>query len=153
MVPDDIKPSMALLAGCAYQIIGLDEMIKKDLVDYFRNVESLIYMKQTKKSVKEIDLKANILILENECTQFFDKLSQSAIFDQQYYEQYIMNGSNALYMFCVSGSSTNIKPEMLIDLYMSKNEKEIPSYDIERLDMFSFEDKYISMSCNKEGLL
>lgn len=154
MMPDDAKPSMSLLTAATYRIELMDKGVAADAERFFRENESIIYVKQTKKSQKEIDLKKEIPALCADYDAFNESIANICTHDIEYEKRYIcMHDANCgnshtgtgedgcIYMLCKAGSVLNIKPEMFFDAY-GRNVK----YQIMRLDMFAGEDRYISMS-------
>ncbi len=146
VMPDDVKPSMALLAGASYMIEFSDITIANKIKAFFDAGNELVYIKETKKSSKEIDLKANIYIVEDDYKKFAKKTNEYAICDSVYEERNLEIKDGNLYMLCTAGSSLNIKPEMLVELYEKSTGISAGSYDITRIDMFLHDEKYISMS-------
>lgn len=142
IMPDDIKPSMSLLSAASYRI----EMDSRDIASnaerFFADNESIIYIKETKKSQKEIDLKKEIPVLSADYNIFTDKMNELCTYDSEYETRYIdAAAANCIYMLCRSGSVLNIKPEMFFDIY-----KKDADYQIMRLDMFTGDSGYVSMS-------
>ncbi len=142
IMPDDTKPSMSLLGAASYRVELFSEDAVKDVERFFYGNESIVYIKETKKSKKEIDLRKEIPILSADYNVFSDEMSKICIYDHDYEKKYIDAGEKGcIYMLCRAGSVLNIKPEMLFDIY-----GKITGYQIMRLDMLSGEDKYVSMS-------
>ena len=165
IMPDDTKPSMALLAAASYAISFNNVDAAKDIAEYYNNNPQIIYEKTTKKSVKEINLKEGIYMLATDAAEYYEKVSAISKTDSEYESEYIkmMDCTNPLYMICSSGSSLNIKPEMLIEAYEKETGSIIGDYDIIRLDMYAANENvkqsanddnacviiYESMSCGK----
>ena len=142
IMPENIKPSMSLLSAASYMIDTSDSDAAADIEKFFNENDSIIYIKETKKSSKEIDLKKEIPVLASDYDTFSHMLSEIAVNDSEYEKKYIDTGKKGcIYMLCKAGSVLNIKPDMLFEVY----QKEI-DYQIMRLDMYSGEGRYVSMS-------
>lgn len=149
VLEDSAKTSMALLNAASYAIRGLDRKEMECLIDYFNKAESIIYYKETKKSVKEINLKDQIIAV---CDGFseYEKATKDLFVRDEKYDREYCSFPDALYLICPSGSENNIKPEMFIEAYYKSEKTEYDKYSFEvvRTDMFYKTDKYISMSVN-----
>ena len=148
VLPEKIKPSMSLLAACSYELYNMDPSLIADVISYYKEAEEIIYVKQTKKSVKEIDLKAGILAISDNIDDFISVLDPLSVNDVMYLSENVPD-RNGLLIMCLSGSELNIKPEMLIEKYAeSRGIEQINAYeyDLERIEMYGKEDKYISLS-------
>lgn len=143
IIPDDTKPSMSLLSAASYRISFDDKKSAEDVEEFFDRSETIIYIKETKKSKIEIDLKKEIPVLSADYGVFENTLSKICIINNRDYEKKYIDteNKNCIYMLCKAGSVLNIKPEMLFDVYGKTME-----YQIMRLDMFSGENNYVSMS-------
>lgn len=149
VLKDDAKPSMSLLSATSYVVYGLTEEYVKGIVDYYNNSDSIIYVKQTKKSSKDIDLKQGFMVVARGYDKYAELSDRYAIRDAEY-EDLMAKDDKALYLLCHSGSDNNIKPDMLLEAYSKyiEPEKEFNKYtfDIVRTDMFYGSDRYISMA-------
>jgi len=148
ILDDTVKPSMSLLTACSYVITGMSEDIRKDIVKFFNENDKVIYMKETKKSVKEINLKEGIYVVADGYSDYCvlaDKIAKR----DGIYEKIMSEKEDGLYILCKSGSDNNIKPEMLLETYHNTKYPDTSydkyAYDIERTDMFCGE-KLCSMS-------
>lgn len=146
IMPDDIKPSMSLLSAATYRVEFEQTDIPGQIYDFFNENDELIYTKETKKSKKDIDLKANIPVIETSYELFAREMSSCAVFDYEYEKQYINDDMGCLYIMCTAGSALNIKPEMLIDAFCTQKGLGNIHYNIMRMDMYTYQNKYISMS-------
>lgn len=152
IMPDDTKPSMALLVAASYAVSFKNPDAAKDITGYYNNNPDIVFEKKTKKSVKEINLKDGIYIVSDNAADYYKRVGSISKTDIEYEQKYIdmMECRNPLYILCSSGSSLNIKPEMLIDAYGKSTGNEAGDYDIIRLDMYSSDGSvYESMSCGE----
>lgn len=146
---DNAKPSMSLLSAASYVIYGMEQDLAKSVVDFYNNESEIIYEKQTKKSVKEIDLKKNIYAaaVGYKC---YSELADRYVVRGKEYEEKMAYDEDALYVLCRAGSDINIKPEMLLETYYMRKEPDREydryAYDIVRTDMFYGDEKPVSMS-------
>ena len=121
LLPDDSKPSMAMLAGCDYLVA-----LKPDKVSVFRDRADMELVladflaqpeikvtKQTKRSEKEIDLRPNIYKMEVRENGFFYMLA--------------------------SASSNYTKPEMVTNTFFHWIGEELPefAFTVKRLEMYA----------------
>ncbi len=149
ILEDTAKTSMSLLTAASYVITGIDEKTCRDIVDYYNNNEQIMFEKQTKKSVKEINLKEGILALSYGFNAYDEAAEDFSVRDRAY-ERDNAEIDDGLYIFCLSGSETNIKPDMILESYHNHISPDTAfdkyAFDIMRTDMFYGTKKYISMS-------
>ena len=148
VLDDAAKPSMSLLTACSYVITGIPAETRKDIVKFFNENDKVVYMKETKKSVKEINLKEGIYIVADKYSKYCE-LADEITKRDVIYEKIMSEKEDGLYILCKSGSDNNIKPEMLLETYHNTinpdKEYDKYAYDIERTDMY-YGDKLCSMS-------
>ena len=111
-LPDDAVNAMSLVAACDYTIhlrpgypekLGMSEAeFMKGLVSYIEN-GNLEIVKKTKKGEKLMDLKP-------------------------YIYEYAVTEDNGIFLKLSSGSTTNIKPELVLEAYCRSMEKEYPAF-------------------------
>ncbi|MBQ7797196.1 MAG: DUF2344 domain-containing protein [Lachnospiraceae bacterium] len=111
-LPDDAVNAMSLVAACDYTIhlragyaekLGMtDAEFMNGLVDYITN-GNLEIVKKTKKGEKLMDLKP-------------------------YIYEYAVTTDHGIFLKLSSGSSTNIKPELVLEAYCKSMEKEFPAF-------------------------
>lgn len=147
--PDNVKPSMSLLRAASYVIYGMDPVQAVAVEEFFHSESEIRYEKQTKKSVKELDLKQGIYAVAAGYEKYCALAEALAVRDGEYERKMAYSG-DALYVLCKSGSDVNIRPDMLLESYSVKTEPECEynryKYDIVRTDMFYGDEKLISMS-------
>ncbi len=142
LLPDDSKPSMAMLAGCDYLVAlkpGKESVFRdrqkqeKVLGDFLAQPEILI-TKKTKRSEKLVDIRPNIYYLNTEIEQFQKSTGIEygpLCIDLQEYQPVI---------FCqlTAGSVLNIKPELVMQALCQF--MDVPydplDYQIHRLEMY-----------------
>lgn len=145
ILEDKAKTSMALLNACDYMITLKDgktfsdntesssSFSLKDTFTDFMNQDSILIVKKTKKSEKEIDLKPLILQYAFSKEEFEMKNGSSLPELNHEYDS-----EDELYLKLVSGSATNIKPELVLEAYMNYlnlNMKPF-SYQVHRIQMY-----------------
>lgn len=145
ILEDKAKTSMALLNACDYMITLKDgktfsdntepcsSFSLKDTFTDFMNQDSILIVKKTKKSEKEIDLKPLILQYAFSKEEFEVKNGSSLPELNHEYDS-----EDELYLKLVSGSATNIKPELVLEAYMNHlnlNMKPF-SYQVHRIQMY-----------------
>lgn len=119
-LPDDAKTAMSIIAAADYEV-GIKEGyeaygwdgIEEDLKRFF-DQETIMVLKKSKKSEREIDLKT--MIFDWKCTE-----------------------DHKLFLKLAQGSVNNLKPELLLETFYRFCEKEYSSYafDICRLEMYA----------------
>jgi radical SAM-linked protein len=141
-LPDDSKPSMAMLAGCDYVItlkpgVVSDfrdiKYVEKILADFLAQKE-IVITKKTKRSEKETDIRPNLYYVS--CgREVFQTMT-----GQVYKELCIDLETFAPVLFCqlTAGSVVNIKPELLLEAFC--HFADVPyqplDYQIHRLEMY-----------------
>lgn len=118
VLPEQAKNAMASVAAASYSIkmkegpfpiAGLEEKIQE-----FYSQDSIPYIKETKKSTVELDLKQGIYALRGE-------------------------DDGAIYMLVNASSSDNIKPTMVLEKFCAFAGVEIPAsaYQVTRLETYT----------------
>lgn len=142
LLPDDAKPSMAMLSGCDYVIT-----LKPDVQSPFRDREwtsakwkefqaqdTILILKKTKRSQKEVNIRPNIYYASGDRAEFEQMTGQS------YDNLCIDLDEFTPVLFCqlTAGSVVNIKPELLMQAfceYTGVNYEPL-MYQIHRLEMY-----------------
>lgn len=120
ILPDDVKNAMASVAAATYSVVWKEEFKPsfslKEKCDALLSMNEIPYLKITKKSEIQLDLKPGIYDLHED------------------------NG--VLYMMVDASSSGNIKPTMILELLYKMANQEMPEYawQITRLDTFAQDD-------------
>ncbi len=150
ILDDKAKTSMALLNACDYMITCKDgttfsenresgsEFILKDSFTSFMEQDTILVTKKTKKSEMEIDLKPFILNYGFSKDEFEAKTGELI---PELHNEY--DSDETLYLQLVSGSVTNIKPELVLEAYLNwlKVTLKPYSYQIHRIQMYFNEPK------------
>lgn len=144
ILEDKSKTSMALLNACDYMISckAGESFVKnvnlKDRFTAFMEQDSIPIIKKTKKSETEIDLKPLILNYGFTAEEFEEKTGEKL---PELHNEY--DSEETLYLQLVSGSVTNIKPELVLEAYMKSLEEEWNpiSYQVHRIQMYFNETK------------
>lgn len=145
VLDDKSKTSMALLNACDYMITlknggtfsgnteSLSDFSMQDSFTEFMAQEKINVVKKTKKSETEIDLKPLILSYAFSGEEFEKKNGEPLPELNHEYES-----EEELYLKLVSGSVTNIKPELVLEAYMNfMNHTLAPfSFQIHRIQMY-----------------
>lgn len=145
ILEDKVKTSMALLNACDYVINAkngetfascTEESSTFSLKESFTNFmsqEQIIVTKKTKKSETEIDLKPLILSYAFSKEEFKEKTGESMPELNNEYDS-----KDELYLQLVSGSTTNIKPELVLDAYMNFMECTLKPFalQVHRIQMY-----------------
>lgn len=145
LLEDNVKTSMALLNACDYVIQLKDggtfssntvpeaEFSLRESFTEFMEQEQILVLKKTKKSEAEIDLKPLILSyafsreeFEAVCSGMPDELNNE------------YDSEEELYLKLVSGSVTNIKPELVLETFMNYMNLGLRPYacQIHRIQMY-----------------
>lgn len=117
---DDSKNAMSIVAAADYQIYPKNPENKyfsaKEIQNYFSQA-SIPVTRQSKKSITSLDLKECILELKAE----------------------LVEGSSTVFMKVLTGSVSNIKPELVLESYFAFIGKEfIPTdYQVHRLELYA----------------
>ena len=113
LLPDDAKNAMSVVAGADYKVYT--KLFNQNTLEAFINQQQIIVLKKTKKSEKEVDIKPLIYNI---------KLEDDGIFMQ-----------------VAQGSSSNLKPDLVIEALAKFAQVTLPEYvTYERLDMYCLED-------------
>jgi radical SAM-linked protein len=142
LLPDDSKPSMAMLAGCDYvvtlkpQVVSVfrdREWLSQKLAEFLAQEEILI-TKKTKRSEKEVNIRPNLYHVSP------DKETFQTMTGQVYEDLCIDLEEFYPVLFCqlTAGSVVNIKPELLMEAFCHfvDMDYEPLSYQIHRLEMY-----------------
>ncbi len=142
LLPDNAKPSMAMLSGCDYVVT-----LKPDVESAFRDKEwtsskleeflsqnEITIMKKTKRSEKEVDIRPNIYYASGEQVAFEEMTKQK-------YENLCIDLEEFVpVLFCqlTAGSVINIKPELVMQAFCEYVgvEYEPLHYQVHRLEMY-----------------
>lgn len=145
ILDDKSKTSMALLNACDYVITLKDggtfggnteppaEFGLKDTFGSFMEQEHIQVLKKTKKNEMEIDLKPLILTYAFSGEEFEQKTGAKLPELNNEYDS-----EEELYLKLVSGSVTNIKPELVLEAYMNAmNFRMKPfAFQVHRIQMY-----------------
>lgn len=146
ILEDHSKTSMALLNACDYMITlkdgttfcqnteSVSDFSLRETFRQFMEQEKIMVLKKTKKSEQEIDLKPLILAYAFSKEEFEEKTGARK-FPEPHNEY---DSEEELYLKLVSGSVTNIKPELVLEAYMKGLEVQMKpfSYQVHRLQMY-----------------
>lgn len=145
MLEDKAKTSMSLLNACDYLItwkdgttlganaVGSPDVNLRESFTSFMEQERILVMKKTKRSEKEIDLKPLILNYAFTAEEFEEKnKAKLPPLNHEY------DSEDELYLTLVSGSVTNIKPELVLEAYVNHLNLELKpfSYQVHRIQMY-----------------
>ena len=137
IMPDNFKNSMSLLRAADYMIIEKEEKVFpenwQEKWREFVSQDSILVMKKTKKSVKEMDVRPHILAQALTIEEFAEKTGENY---GELHCPYKEGGK--IFMKLTSGSEINIKPEFVMDAFYQFCEKECPPflYQVHRLQMY-----------------
>lgn len=149
LLEDNVKTSMALLKACDYVIQLKDggtfcsntipeaEFSLRESFKKFMEQEQILILKKTKKSEAEIDLKPLILSYAFSREEFAKVCSGMP---EELNNEY--DSEEELYLKLVSGSVTNIKPELVLEAFMIYMNLELKPYScqIHRIQMYFNEE-------------
>ena len=135
-LPDDAKTAMAIVAAAdyevsykeGYEVPGSVEELKVKLKEFYEVAEEILITKKTKKSEKVMDLK-------------------QLIYDFEIRED---QGKPVYYMMVCTGSTDNVKPELVLEAFyqfLGKEYNEL-AFQLHRLDVYAKEeatDQFISL--------
>lgn len=142
LLPENAKPSMAMLAGCDYVITlkpGEESAFRNQKqtalwLEQFLAQDSIRIMKKTKRSQKEVDIRPNIYYASTQKAEF-EKLTG------QVYNNLCLDLEEYIpVIFCqlTAGSVVNIKPELLMQAFCEfvGVDYEPLQYQVHRLEMY-----------------
>lgn len=135
IMPKGFKNSMSLLREADYMIVEKEKHVFpadwQDQWKQFIRQPSILVVKKTKKSEKEMDIKPHIHQWSFDLTDFSEKNGEDYGTIHCDYE------GDALYLRLTSGSETNIKPELVLTAFYKfcQTEWQPYSYQIHRLQM------------------
>ena len=135
IMPDGFKNSMSLLIAADYMVVEKEAGVFPENWQEkwlsFMEQQEIVIEKQTKKSVKEVDIKPHILAWDFSMDDFAKKNGEN------YGTLHCDYEGNSLFMRLTSGSETNIKPELVMQAFYAfcENELEPYSYQIHRMQM------------------
>lgn len=107
-LPDSSKNAMSIVCAADYTLEFRDEYKPEDVEDFFKKLEDfygqeqILITKKTKKSQKEMDLKPLIYCLERR--------------------------GNTIFMQVSTGSTDNIKPELVMEAFYQAQQWEYPKF-------------------------
>ncbi len=146
LLPEDAKPSMAMLAACDYLIAGKPDHMSQfqdigktqKLLEGLLSQEEILIRKKTKRSEKVVNIRLNIYCASTS-REVFERHTggsyASLSIDQKEYPP-------ILYCQLTAGSVVNIKPELLMEALCREAgiEYDPLAYQIHRLEMYG--DQY-----------
>lgn len=135
-LPDDAKTAMAIVAAAdyevsykeGYEVAGTVDELKVKLKEFYEVPEEILITKKTKKSEKVMDLK-------------------NLIYDFEIREQ---DGKPVYYLKVCTGSTDNVKPELVLEAFyqfLGKEYNEL-AFQIHRIDVYTKDEvtnKFISL--------
>ena len=138
VLPDNFKTSMALLSACDYQLSLRDDYElpanwREEFENYMSRAE-IIILKKTKRSEKEVDVKPYILQYAFSSEEFERKIQAKLPINHG--EEF--SSDSTLYLQLTSGSSVNIKPDLIMSDFIKWMELDWNPYSIQihRLNMY-----------------
>lgn len=122
VLPDDSKNAMSIVAAAdymvsvkdGYEFMKMEEFLQK--FQEFYNRESIVILKKSKKSEKEVDIKPSIYHIGFDREEFYKNIGQSYDKDQKSVADEYENGIK-VYMQVATGSANNLKPELVMDAF------------------------------------
>lgn len=135
IMPKGFKNSMSLLRTADYMIVEKEAGIWPE--DYkekwlsFINQPHIFVTKRTKKTIKEMDIRGNIL------AESFSLLEFSGKTGEDYGVLHCQYEGNAIYIQLTSGSADSVKPELVMDAFYRFCGLELPAHKLQvhRLQM------------------
>jgi radical SAM-linked protein len=135
-LPDEAKTAMAIVAAAdyevsykeGYEVAGTVEELKVKLKEFYEVPDEILITKKTKKSEKVMDLK-------------------QLIYDFELKEE---NAKPVYYMMVCTGSTDNVKPELVLEAFYQFLGKEFNelAFQIHRIDVYAKDEaanKFISL--------
>lgn len=122
VLPDDSKNAMSIVAAAdymvsvkdGYEFMKMEEFLQK--FQEFYNRESIVILKKSKKSEKEVDIKPSIYHIGFDREEFYKNIGQSYDKDQKSVADEYENGIK-VYMQVATGSANNLKPELVMEAF------------------------------------
>ncbi len=142
LLPDNAKPSMAMLSGCDYVVtlkpdvesVFRDSEWTKTKLEEFLSQNIISIIKKTKRSEKEVDIRPNIYYASHVKAEFEEMTKQ------KYDALCIDLKEFAPVLFCqlTAGSVLNIKPELVMQAFCGYAGVEYKplDYQVHRLEMY-----------------
>ena len=158
-LPDNAKNSMASLAAANYLVYfkrGLDRSVDyvQAVSDFYGTNQPIHVIKKTKKSEKEMDIRPLIMDMKVGTIGALDALLPEGAADPRPYlpmeDGFCLEADDVMfYLYVTSGSTDNLKPELVMDALHQRLGVEFDSANlgIHRIDMFEAGDgDYRSLS-------
>ena len=151
-LPDNAKNSMASLAAANYLVYfkrGLDRSVDyvQAVADFYEGDGPINVIKKTKKSEKEMDIRPLILDMKAGAVGDLDALLPDGAADPRPYlpmeDDFCLGATDPMfYLYLTSGSTDNLKPELVMEALHTKLGVEFDSANlgIHRIDMFEAPD-------------
>ncbi|MBU5330668.1 MAG: TIGR03936 family radical SAM-associated protein [Anaerocolumna aminovalerica] len=122
VLPEDSKNAMSIVAAAdymvsvkdGYEFMEMKEFMKK--FQEFHNRESIVILKKSKKSEKEVDIKPSIYHIGFEREEFCKNIGQIYDKDMKSVADEYENGIK-VYMQLATGSANNLKPELVMEAF------------------------------------
>lgn len=137
VLSDKSKTSMALLKAADYMIAFKEnDLWQEDLAEKFTEYAErpeILIVKKTKRNEKEMDVKPYLLKYDFTFDEFLKKTGTK--YPKLHYE---IDVKNNLYLQLTSGSAINIKPNLIVDDFLTFCVKKGNpySYQVHRLEMY-----------------
>lgn len=123
-LPDNAGNAMSMVAACDYTIRfreGRESGLEISETEFFQELDQFLYdgnleiIKKTKKGEKQMDIKPYI------------------------YEHFVSEDSSSIFLKLASGSSANIKPELVLEAFYKERDKECPpfAFQINREEVYA----------------
>ena len=136
-LPDTAEKAMAAVSAASYLLFYKEEvsLSKEALIEKlhaFYDANQIMITKKTKKSERELDLKP--LIFDFKVVDLPEELIEESVY------------SYGLQMMVSTGSTDNIKPELVMEHFHKSAGLENPQFGIHRLDLFTkIEQEFVSL--------
>lgn len=122
MLPDESKNAMSIVSAADYMVSvkdGYEFMNMEDFMQKFQeffNRESIVILKKSKKSEKEVDIKPSIYHIGFDREEFYQNIGQSFNSNKKSVADVYVNGVK-VYMQVATGSANNLKPELVMEAF------------------------------------
>lgn len=144
VLSDESKNAMSMVSAAdymvsvkdGYEFMGMEEF-KQKFQDFY-NKESIVILKKSKKSEKDVDIKPSIYHIGFDREEFYKNIGQSFDKDKKSVADAYDNGVK-VFMQVATGSSNNLKPELVMEAFCQYTgiEYNIFAYQVHRMEVYA----------------
>jgi radical SAM-linked protein len=121
VLTDESKNAMSIVAAAdymvsvkdGYEFMGIEDFLQK--FQEFFNLESIVILKKSKKSEKEVDIKPSIYHIGFDREEFCKNIGQN--FEDKKSVADVYENGIKIFIQVATGSSNNLKPELVMEAF------------------------------------